>query len=97
MISPLTPAQLTWGCYATAILLNVLIAGYALGIARRLGGDGVFARMARFSAGAALAFAACNGVGLLAGESTAVALVETVGASLLVVASYTLYTLVRVE
>lgn len=97
MITPLTPPQLAWGCYATALVLNTVIALYAFAIVKRLGGDGVFARTARYVASAAAAFAACNAIGMVLGDSAALASVESIGACLLAVGAYNLYTLVEVE
>jgi hypothetical protein len=97
MIPPLTPAQLTLGCYLTAVLLNLVVAGYAFTIVKRLAGDGVFAKVARFAAAAAAAFAVCNGIGAFGGsESLVIAAVELVGAAMLMAATYSLYTLVKV-
>ena len=94
---PVSQHMLTVGCYLTALVLNGVIAVYVATIAKRLGGDGVFARMARWAWLAALAFAVCNGLGAWVGaESLALLALETAGASLLLTSSYSLYTLVKV-
>lgn len=94
---PLSQTQLTIGCYLTALVLNLIIAWYARVIHHRLGGEGVFARAARWTGFAGVVFAACDGVGAFVGaDSLALASMETAGAGLLFLASYSLYTLVKV-
>jgi hypothetical protein len=96
-MGPLSEAHLTLGCYGTAFLLNLVIALYAYSVARRAGVEGVFGRTAALIGGVGVAFMAFNGWSALEPTSAVPLLIETLAAGLLLAASYSLYTLVRVE